>query len=169
MLSLFLDFVLHQMQCTLTGSCIGFAALPVPYTMYAWHTWARWLSQPWSQLCTPLCDRLWSLCEVVMGDVGESFAYGESTGGTGEDGSGKEPRWEGEHRVGVCVKCGAVLSLAPWWSNVTKAQPEKQAAEADYDAHKFLPPRWPALILFSSSRPVFNAFLNSSLFLHLYQ
>ena len=58
----------------------------------------------------------------MRGDVGESFAYGESTGGTGEDGSGKEPSWEGEHRVGMCVKCGVILSVAPWWLNVTKTQ-----------------------------------------------
>lgn len=169
MSSLFLEFVLHQMQCTLTGSLVGFALLPVQYTMYTWYTWARWLSQPWSQLCTPLCDRFYSLCEAVMGDVGESFAYGESTGGTGEDRSGKEPSWEDKRKVGMCVKCGVVLSLAPWQLNVTKTQVEEQAAEANYDADKFLPPCWPRRILFSSFRPVFNALLNSSPFLHLYQ
>lgn len=90
------------------------AAACTIYHMYTWYTWARWLESALKSACTPLCDRFYSLCEAVMEDVGESLRYGESTGGTGEDRSGKEPSWEDKRKVGM-HKCGvASLALDSW-------------------------------------------------------
>lgn len=130
----------------------------------------RWLGQPWSQLCTPLCDRFYSLCEAVMGDVGESFTYGESTGGTGEDRSGKEPSWEDKRKVGMCqknVEWSSVWLLDSWmWlRHKWKSKLQRPIMMPTNFCRHVGPDGFCSLVL----GPVFNALLNSSPFLHLYQ